>query len=268
MAKSKKYLKLVTIGCGSSVLLALLVVGALVGSVFLEYREAALLRDELDTTHPTPATFTPARDGSVPADRLQSFIAVRRVLYPRCEDVARLQRAFAKMEAYEEKDRVAPMELLRDVTRVVKVLPTVGRHFGEYLTARNEALRANGMGLGEYTWIYVVTYHSWLGHRPLQAIEGGPHPSMFFVRVIPQVRAMMQRHVDDAADDEELAAWRSELTVLEQDARRIPFEDGLPPELESSLVPHRGELERLACPEAAELDVVLTEKAWIGYDHR
>jgi len=160
------------------------------------------------------------------------------------------------------------MEFLRDVTRVVRVLPSVGRHFGEYLTARNEALQANGMGLGEYTWIYVVTYHAWLGHRPLQAIEGGPHPSMFYERIVPQVLDMIRRHVDEASDDAAILVWRSELNALERDARRIPFEEGLPPELESSVLPYRDELERLACPEAAELDVVLTEKAWIGYDHR
>jgi hypothetical protein len=267
MADTKKYLKLVGIGCGSSVLLVLLLVGALAASVLFEYREAAVLRDELDADYPTQASFTPSRDGSVPADRLQRFIAVRRVLHPRCEDVSELQRAFAKMESYDEMDRVPPMDMFRDVARVVKGLPTVGRHYGEYVTARNETLQANGMGLGEYTWIYVVSYYSWLGHRPAQAIEGR-RLSVFRERVFPQVRGMMQRHVDQAADEATLAFWRSELEALEQDARRIPFEDGLPPELEASLVPYRDELERLACPEAGELDVVLTEKAWIGYDHR
>ncbi len=34
----------------------------------------------------------------------------------------------------------------------------------EFAGARNQALLDVGMGLGEYTWIYWLTYHAWLGH--------------------------------------------------------------------------------------------------------
>jgi hypothetical protein len=144
----------------------------------------------------------------------------------------------------------------------------VGRDFGDYVTARNEALLAQEMGLGEYTWIYVVAYHSWLGHPPVKAIEGRSRKNVFHDRVLPQVREMIRRHLAGAAGSPTAVAWRSELEALDDVRERIPFEDGLPRELEDSLEPFRDELERLACPAASELDVVLTVRSGIGYDHR
>ena len=63
----------------------------------------------------------------------------------------------------------------------------VGRDFGDYVAARNEALLAQGMGLGEYTWIYALTYHVWLGHAPTPAMgarakKNGTSPFISAVR--------------------------------------------------------------------------------------
>jgi hypothetical protein len=59
------------------------------------------------------------------------------------------------------------------------------------------------------------------------------------------------------------------LKRLRVDSRQAPFAAGLPPALETSLQLRRSELVALACPAAAELEVVRTEpRRLVGYDHR
>ncbi len=65
-----------------------------------------------------------------------------------------------------------------------------------------------------------------------------------------------------------LAVWRAELVALQNDPRRRPFQDGLPPALAGSLEPFREDLERLFCPATCELDLMRTERTGIWYDHR
>jgi hypothetical protein len=269
MAKSKrKVLKQYGIGCGLLVLFAVLVLAGLTGSVFLGYRKAAVVRDKLERAHATQDNFTPPASGDVPHDRLRRFLAVREALTPLCARVTAHQRLFARLGSHGETERPSAGAVLRDGLRAATSMLRVGRDFGDYVTARNEALLAEDMGLGEYTWIYVVAYHSWLGHPPVPAIESRDRPNVFHDRVFPQVREMIRRHVVEAGSTRAAEAWRSELEALERVEKRIPFEDALPPELEGSLRTFRGDLERLACPEATELDVVLTVRSGIGYDHR
>jgi hypothetical protein len=269
MAKSRrKTLKQYGIGCGLLVLFVVVVLAGLSGWVFLGYREAFVVRDRLEQVHETQDEFTPPGIGGIPRDRLHRFVAVRETLYPLCEKVSGHQRLFARIQGHVDSDRPPDGSLIRDGFRAATSMLRVGRDFGDYVTARNEALLAEDMGLGEYTWIYVLAHYSWLGLQPVAAIEGESRPSVFYDRVLPQVREMIRRHVAEAGDSQSAAAWRSELEALDRDPRRVPFEDGLPPELESSLSPFRDEFERLACPAAGELDVVLTVKSGIGYDHR
>jgi len=269
MAKSRrKTLKQYGIGCGLLVLFVIAVLAGLTGWVFLGYRKASVARDRLEQVHDTQDDFTPPATGDIPRDRLQRFVAVRGTLFPLCEKVSEHQRLFARIQGHFDSEGPSDGSLLRDGLRAATSMLRVGRDFGDYVTARNEALLAEEMGLGEYTWVYVVAYYSWLGHEPVAAIEGESRPSVFYDRVLPQVREMIRRQVVEAGDSRTAAAWRSELEALDGDRQRVPFEDGLPPELESSLSPFRDELERLACPAAGELDVVLTVRSGIGYDHR
>lgn len=269
MAKSRRRtLKQYGIGCGLLVLFVIAVLAGLTGWVFLGYRKASVARDRLEQVHATQDDFTPPATGDIPRDRLQRFLAVRGTLSPLCEKVSAHQRLFARLKGHGDSERPQGGAILRDGFRAATSMLRVGRDYGDYVTARNEALLAEEMGLGEYTWVYVVAYHAWLGQQPVAAIESESRPSVFYDRVLPQVREMIRRSVPASADGPTAAAWRSELEALDRDPRRVPFEEGLPPALEGSLIPFRDELERLACPAAGELEVVLTVRSGVGYDHR
>jgi len=217
-------------------------------------------------------TFTPGLDGTIPADRIERFLAVRHALTPWCDTFTEYRAAFVGMDELEkaEEDPEAG-DAAKRVGTVFSALWEMGRTVGEYLIARNQTLMENGMGLGEYTWIYGITYYSWLGNTPEDFVKsGGTGTKVFHGRVRAQIMEMIARHATDLKGVDELAAgvWQAELDLLGQDEDRIPFQDGLPFGLRESLAPFRGQLEQMFCPATGELEITQTVKTGAWYDHR
>jgi hypothetical protein len=269
------------IGAGCLLLLLAGVVLAVViwvGMMSLN-RKAVDTRQALDDTYPSQETFTPSPEGGIPPERMERFLAVRQALLPYCETFAAHRAVFRRMEGYEEAEEDPETgEFLRSVGDVTSTLWRVGRDVGRYAIARNQALLENEMGLGEYTWIYVITYFSWFGNRPVDFVaQNEPSAKVFHGRVLGEVKSMIERHVADlessaAAESprlrDGLVSWQAELDAMERDENRTPFQDGLPPALEASLEPFREALERVDCPAPAELEIMQTVDTGIWYDHR
>ena len=289
MAKSAGgCLKGCALGCGGLFLLGGLVVVGFALSVGSLATRAVDLRHTLESTLPDQKSFTPSLDGTIPLDRLERFLEVRRQLMTFCPEFTELAAGMVGMD-----DHVAELESNPDATprdlfslfgrvgRIGRGMVGVGRWLGEYSVTRNETLLEQEMGLGEYTWIYVVAYYSWLDHEPANfALAEGEAPRIFYQRVLGEVREMMRRQLDQMeagrggpGDRDEagsvafLEALRAELASLDEDVTRLPFADGLPAGLRGSLEPFRQELAAAYCAATSELDFMRTEKAGLGHDH-
>ena len=122
------------------------------------------------------------------------------------------------------------------------------------------------MGLGEYTWIYWYTYVAWLGHPADDSelhefiderhegsehvrihMDGGMEPERITWRLRRDVRSMLrnlEQALEASPEQAGLAELVSvELTALEEDPSRVPWQDGLPAELTVGLEPFRERLE-------------------------
>lgn len=260
------------VGCGLVILMAGLFAGGFLWSTSRANREAITQRQLLDTRYPDAAGYTPPEDGSIPADRMRRFLAVREGLASPCEKVAEHWHDISRMNDLAASETLTLRQLVGQGSRVVRGFPRMIEEYGGYIGARNRALLEQEMGLGEYTWIYAISYFAGLGYKPVQSFPEADRPSIFHDRVLPQLREMMARALADREDrtlsPASLAAWRSELDALALDPRRFPFQDGLPPELAASIEPFRQELEALACPEATELDLTITDRRGPWYQHR
>lgn len=289
--RRRTWLKTTGLSCGGILLLGVLGLGLLwLQFSFLSGR-AVETREEVESTYPTQAEFTPWLEDAVPPERMESFLAVRRLLHPRCEAFATLQEDFKSMDRRSRKmegmDEEAAKQEMKEMARegggLLKKMVLLGRDLAEFSIARNEALLQQRMGLGEYTWLYVISYYSWLGHRP-QSFPAAQEekPRIFHDRVLGEVRAMAERHVTELEDSldgqpgdmgghpgrpRRLARWRRELEAAAGDPERIPLEDGLPEELAASLEPYRAELEELYCPQTGELEFMRTVEGLIKYEH-
>ena len=281
--KSRKWPEGCAIGCGALVVLGL-VFGAITWLGMMQLSHKAIeSRAALDQAYPSQETFTPALDGSIAPDRIERFVAVREALMAACPPFTEHRAVFQRMQKYDEAEEEPPAgEFLNVTGSMPKTLWRIGRDVHNYAIARNGALLEHELGLGEYTWIFVVAYYGWLGHEPVDfLLEDDEKPKVYSGRVRGEVIDMIGRHLTEleealaagtgsapAGADRSLPLWRAELVALQNDPVRRPFQDGLPPELERSLAPFRADLEPLFCPATCELDLTQTIKTGLWYDHR
>jgi hypothetical protein len=276
---SKTSSKVLT-GCGIGCLLAIVLV---VGFGWMGYRWARLAADAVESVGQSEARleerfgpvrdFRPPVDGRIPADRMEAFLVVR-------ESLA------AQRTALEEAiSGLAPGEGEGGMTgglRAARAGTQIAPRALDFSRARNEALLSAGMGFGEYTWIYWLTYDAWLGNpadastlHDLMAerstsdgsvqvhFGGAMEPERVTWRLRRNITAMLRNLDEDLAADSEPSGLRelvtAELEALEADPARIPWEDGLPEEFAVDLESYRDRLEATYSPatnpfELLELD--------------
>jgi len=251
-------------GCGVGCLLATVV---LVGVGWMGYRWARMAAEAVESAGRTEnqleerygkvRDFRPPADVWVPADRMEAFIEVRDAI---AEQRAALAESISGLAARDGEGGM--VSGLRAARAGVRMAPSTL----QFVSARNQALLDVGMGLGEYTWYYWLTYYAWLGHSADESLlhdimeeraeshggvemhfDAGMEPDRIAWRLRRDIRAILQTlETEIASDPERSWLWEpvsSELTSLESDTARVPWQDGLPDALASGLEPYRNRLE-------------------------
>jgi hypothetical protein len=254
--KASKWLVGCGIGCGAIVLI---VIALIVGStIFLRgmvesFESAVEIREVLDERFGEVGSFVPPADGAIPADRMEKFLTVRDATADAREGIERLFRSIPMtIEQQRELEEQSFWGKLSTALKIGKDAMGLGPGMGDLFDARNRTLVEQGMGMGEYTYIYVLAYYSYLGHSP----EDGPDAetdgdveidlgSTFSRRVHRDLVQMMKNQLAALPEGTE-PAWRAaleaEIAVLEPRHRRQPWADGLPGPVLASLEPHRERL--------------------------
>ncbi len=266
-------------GCGIGCLLAMI---ALLGLGWMGYRWTKTAVEsaegtvqsqvELEERLGSIRNYTPPLDGAVPTERLETFLSVRESMAPEREALAAAVADFAP--AVGEGGTIGGLHAAKAAMRMApRVL--------EFVSERNKVLLDAEMGLGEYTWIYWLTCHGWLGHPPGEStlhdileeqsgagsnvrmdIHGWDAEEM--KRELRRDVTAMVRNLHEALEAEpepgelsEIVA--AELARIDDDPYRVPWQDGLPEALTIGLEPYRGRLEASYSPatnpfELAEID--------------
>jgi len=256
---SGQWLKGCALGCGGLVVLFMLIIIGMSMSMRTAFDDAHDDREILEQQFGDHDVFTPVVDGSVADDRVSAFLAVREALteiHAKIEDVDREMGDFEKItDDVEPELRVALPAVFR-LTKSMMGLPWV---FGEIERTRNRGLVEAGMGLGEYTYIYIVAYHDELVSPKTDANLFGASAANSRVRAT--LRGMIKRQLatartERAEDDDLVTALAAEWDALEADDRRIPWQDGLPEQIADSFSVHREHLDATYSAAAAEFELL------------
>ena len=209
--------------------------------------------------------------------RLDDFLAVRAAVMPLCPRFQAVAADVQRMEALDRREGKPPAgEVLKDVARVGNSLMGMVVDIGRLNDARNEALLARRMGLGEYTWLYVLAYHAWLGNPVVDTTEGrrnrhdeGRAGRERLDDLRDTVVGLMRRHADAlaaAGRAADAAAWRDEADRQERTGDVAPFaKGGLPPEWAAAFEA-RGEALRASwCAPMSPYDLGQVSKSGLGY---
>lgn len=275
---SSKWLKGCGIGCGSIILIIFLLMAG--GYFFIKdkvefFEEIDASNRQLEDRYGEIRDYTPEADGEIDPARLEAFLTVRDNTAGLRTNLSRaVDRLSGNIEDVEDEGDTF-WNVWGLVSKGVGIIPQIVEFYKE----RNQGLLDVGMGLGEYYYIYITAYVSWL-EKPLE--DGPKFPLMggksfrnfdwhefdqeyrdyddFGKDVRTQRRdqltrkirriilRMMRRQLDELEDRTNYdSSWftslSEEIEKIEDDQDRLPWQDGLPDQLIESLSPFRERFE-------------------------
>jgi hypothetical protein len=293
-AKSRSSTQKWLIGCGigCGVIIVILIALGISGFFFIrnivhEFHDMETLEDTLTEKYGRMKEFSPEPDGSIPAQRMEAFLSVRDDFALVREEMESSLITLSEEKGTEEIELARPKSRPRNVFHMIRLGIGIIPQIAEFFKSRNQALLDNGMGLGEYYYIYVVAYYSWLGKSP----EDGPpfrlvgrdeerdfwdedeeeilemRRDRILRRIHRLILPMLRNQLEDLRTQQLprvsevwLERLKDEIDAMEADRFRLPWQDGLPQTLESSLSPYRGRLEASYSKMANALEVAFEQR--------
>ena len=232
-----------------------------------EFKDTEVLMETLTEQYGRVKDFCPNPDGPINSDRLEAFLEAREAFAPVREKIGKAFATLSEEEDTVEKEGKNPKNVLKMLRLGFGVVPQVA----EFIRDRNQALLDAKMGMGEYYYIYVIAYYSWLGKSP----EDGPDfqvtgpdeedsPFRYWNRenfredrgewmvrwvhrtILPMLHNQLVRLEEREAavmPEEWRQALAAEIKAMETDKNRLPWQDGVPAVIEASLKPFKERLE-------------------------
>lgn len=277
---SRKWVTGCAIGCAViAAIAALVAVAGYVGvRKMIRYaEETSSTMDQVSERFGRMSEFRPPPSGAIPASRIEAFLESRELTAPERE---RLEQSLANLAGSPSGEGGQAHGGVSSIRARVTVVPQMM----SYLSSRGESLLTAGIGLGEYLYIYTLAYPVWLG----TPVDDGPsfvglHPprrweisskqdddqqrlddvrELFNGLTLPMLRHQLEdvqtstKPVGEDAWPEELAR---EIDRMERDHRRLPWQDGLPPQTAASLEPYRSQLEASYSPLCHPIELAVVE---------
>lgn len=235
------------------------------GSLYLmrPFDKAIDVQKELIAEFGEREAYLPPSQG-ITADRLEIFLTVRRDLMPMCSEFQKIGDSFAAMEELDKGGKEPSKgETFKAVGNLTGGIFGMVGDMGRFIELRNQALLEGGMGLGEYVWIYVLVYNSWLGNAPNVDIDGDSKGGMSG-KEQKVMRTLVTNYVEalnDAGMEEKAALWEQEAGRMKRAETGVPFNDrDLPAYVIRAFLPYEGELADLYCEAMSSFEMIRFKK--------
>jgi hypothetical protein len=270
-------------GIGCAIIIAIAVLIILVGYLFVkntidEFQDTETSTELVEVRFGDARDFCPRADGKIEAERIEAFLAVRDSISGVGAELEKTLRIITGEIEKAENNEIKPFKMIMKIVgKGFKAIPLLV----EFYRVRNYALLDADIGMGEYYYIYVLAYYSFLGKSP----EDGPD----FQLVGENNDGKNNWHFDGSKEDmdgykekvkrerrkrirkkinrlflsmlncqlEKLEQsgslnqhsflkkkLKNEIQALEEDQERIPWQDGLPEVFGSSLKPFEMRLKK------------------------
>lgn len=273
------------LGCGGVIAIGIIMIATTFTTMSRQYNRAAETRAELVESFGDRSEFDPwAVSGigpevgpAIPPDRLEVFLAVRHHLAGDFMKLSGANQAMRSKEGLQNQGAVPK----RIFTRFFSTAFGAGNqlvHLGSFARERNRALLDNGMGFGEYAWIYALTYYGCLGETPILGSRGDD-PGFMPSSARLDLANMMRRRADGLIGQNkngsiseavlaEAALWRAEADRLADNSYAVPFSGEAPASLLACIEEHRDELASFFSRDSDPLELMRLKKFGLGYEDR
>ena len=254
--------KQTAIGCAVLIALAIILPIALGVMMISPFNRAVEARNALEQKFGPQEAFVPPPSGAPAPDRVEGFLEVRRALAVTCSDFGQAEEQVRQLERFDDQDEVSRMAVLKQALSTSRSMMGMGPLIGNFYETRNQSLLDAEMGLGEYTYIYVLAYRDQILDPPEDLQLLGPGATNRRVRraLVSMLEHQLQGLRDAGADESEATVIETQIAALTEDTSRIPWQEGTPQAITDALAPYREELDSLHCPATAPLELMLNEK--------
>jgi len=259
----KKWLIGCGAGCGVSVLLTIVITVGTGIIMTKPFSKAVDVQDELSASFGQRDDFIPLCAGITP-DRLERFLEVRAALMPECEGFEDIQGKFQAMDAIDNgEEEPSKGEIVKGVGNIMGAVFSIGGKIGNVTLVRNDALLANEMSLGEYNWLFILIYYSWLDYSPNTGFDTDDDRGLTGSER-ELILSFMEKHAADCeknGDTESAEIWLEEAGRMKRSGDDVPFKgQKLPASLIRILKPYRQELVSVYCAAMAEFELGQIQK--------
>ncbi len=245
------------------------------------YSHAWDKREQLEQQFGPRAEYQPGAGPTVSKADLDRFLAIRRALVPQCTQATNNNARIAALEQFDGVENAPKSAILKQSLVSISGMFHTAKGLGDFALARNQALLDQGMGYGQYTWIYVMTYYAGLAQTPILGMSEnspGNMPSGARDAVLRMMAAKvdsLQARANAAVDPQGQAHWRAtaqlwsdEHAAMTTDRSRLPFAAGSPADLTTAIEPKRDTLLDYFCPATDALELMLIKEHGVGYEDR
>jgi hypothetical protein len=284
-SSTKKWLIGCGIGCGAIALIVIiLVMGGLffIRNVVQDFRSSEELMDTLVEEFGAIQEYCPSPNGAIEPERLEAFLAVREALAPVREELERSLRFLQDSDdqGLGEEERIS---VFKKITTGFGMISQIA----DFHSARIQAMLDKGMGMGEYYYLYTVSYYSWLGKPILDGhdfqIRGDDEGYRFNdwegeesdeVRqdmtlrwlhriILPMLHNQYEKLTGGdvpGAQRQWQRALEAEMEAMESNRYRLVWQDGLPEVIGKSLESFKQRLEASYSPLTNGMEIALERR--------
>jgi hypothetical protein len=272
------------------VVIIILILAGVGGYLFIKnivrgFEETEAIMDTLTEHFGKMSDFCPDPDGAIRAEQLEIFLAVRDSTDQVRERLEKAMSILSDMDRRDQSGEEPSLPVLTKIKTGIELVPLMA----EFIKARTQVLLDEGMGMGEYYYLYVIAYYSWLGKSPA---DGPPFELMdeddedvglvwrgrrrehleerldlTLRRLNRQILPMLHNQyakLTEGGIPEAKMKWHNtlaaEIEAMESDSFRLPWQDGLPEVLEASLEPYRVRLEETYSALVNPIEIIYRER--------
>ncbi|MBD3414163.1 MAG: hypothetical protein GF421_07020 [Candidatus Aminicenantes bacterium] len=273
------------IGCGVVIVIGIVLV---VSGVFFvknmvnTFEESEDVLKTLTKKYGKIYDYSPSPYGSIKSSRMEVFLNTRESLKTVKEELERSIEFLSEEQKDEREPKRKSGGVLKKIRTGIGLIPRIA----EYLKQRNQALLEAGMGIGEYYYIYTISYYGWL-NKPItdglpidinddngfdyqhwedeesKEIRHDLAVRRLHQMILPMLKNQQEQLLEKSQQEQISDAWakalEQEIKALESNRYRLIWQDGLPEVIVSSLRPYKHRLESSYSPSLNNIEMIIEQ---------
>lgn len=213
--------------------------------------------------------YTPAPNGSINPQRIEAFIRVREALQSDCADFQAVLMSINSLNELEADRENSPSKVTATGLQGFKSAFSAGPKMVKFSTTRNQALLVEGMGLGEYLYIYLTSYGEHLAKESDSDFSGSEEAYVSerarkeYAEILTNQLLSLQDSALQPGYPNLEADLLAEIEAIKDDSHTSPWPEGLVGKSRESLAPYQQRLADLYCSGIVKIELLQKNR---GFD--